>query len=197
MKYPQYPRKIWPQYRNYFQRFYEAENPMIIVGAEALQGDSGDILLAQVQKLAAKLRKSSGTDLIIRIICFREIFQIFLDLESGKLFSILDSRKIFNILHRFAAQVGAMDVGYKVLFYLFLVMDVQAEIYFLANIYFIFQMGTKSIVNSPQKIQLLYLLGADEGTISRKDLAPDAFIIYQGYHLQYFLLFFNCVFFKS
>lgn len=74
MKYPQYPRKIWPQYRNYFQRFYEAENPMIIVGAEALQGDSGDILLAQVQKLAAKLRKSSGTDLIIRIICFREIF---------------------------------------------------------------------------------------------------------------------------
>ena len=30
------------------------------------------------------------------------------------------------------------------------------------------------------KPQVLYLLGADEGTITRSDLAPDAFVIYQG-----------------
>jgi hypothetical protein len=57
-----------------------------------------------------------------------------------------------NILHRVASQVAALDLGYK--------------------------LGVADIRNSPPKV--LYLLGADEGTITRTDLPKDAFIIYQG-----------------
>lgn len=63
-----------------------------------------------------------------------------------------------NILHRVASQVAALDLGYK--------------------------LGVADIRNTPPKV--LYLLGADEGTITRADLPKDAFIIYQGipgYHV--------------
>jgi NADH dehydrogenase (ubiquinone) Fe-S protein 1 len=63
-----------------------------------------------------------------------------------------DGWKVLNILHRVASQVAALDLGYK--------------------------MGVAEIRNSPPKV--LYLLGADEGTITRADLPKDAFIIYQG-----------------
>lgn len=33
-----------------------------------------------------------------------------------------------------------------------------------------------------QKPKVLFLLGADEGAISRSDLPADAFIVYQGHH---------------
>jgi NADH dehydrogenase (ubiquinone) Fe-S protein 1 len=39
-------------------------------------------------------------------------------------------------------------------------------------------MGVAEIRNSPPKV--LYLLGSDEGTITRADLPKDAFIVYQG-----------------
>ncbi|KAJ9584415.1 hypothetical protein L9F63_021235, partial [Diploptera punctata] len=64
------------------------------------------------------------------------------------------SWKVLNLLHRAASQVAALDLGYK--------------------------MGVSDIRNSPPKV--LYLLGADEGTITREDLPGDAFIIYQGHH---------------
>lgn len=47
-----------------------------------------------------------------------------------------------------------------------------------------YKLGVADIRNSPPKV--LYLLGADEGTITRADLPKDAFIIYQGipgYHV--------------
>jgi len=65
-----------------------------------------------------------------------------------------DGWKVLNILHRVASQVAALDLGYK--------------------------LGVADIRNSPPKV--LYLLGADEGTITRADLPKDAFVIYQGHH---------------
>lgn len=62
---------------------------------------------------------------------------------------------MFNVLHRNASQVAALDIGYKA--------------------------GVASIKQSKPK--LLYLLGADDGVVSREDLnASDSFIIYQGHH---------------
>ncbi len=64
------------------------------------------------------------------------------------------SRKVVNILHHNASQVAALDVGYLP--------------------------GLDAIRKSSKPIQLLYLLGADEGGISRRDLDKNAFVIYQG-----------------
>jgi len=60
--------------------------------------------------------------------------------------------KVLNILHKVASQVAALDIGYKT--------------------------GVKNI-GSPQ---LLYMLGADTGIISRSQLPAGAFVIYQGHH---------------
>ncbi|XP_055937287.1 NADH-ubiquinone oxidoreductase 75 kDa subunit, mitochondrial-like [Argiope bruennichi] len=65
-----------------------------------------------------------------------------------------DYWKTLNILHRVAGQVGALDVGYK---------------------------------SNPEEIEklqpkVLFLLGADEGMISRDKLPKDCFIVYQGHH---------------
>lgn len=62
--------------------------------------------------------------------------------------------KVLNILHQVASQVGALDIGYKP--------------------------GVADIRSKPPKV--LFLLGADEGTISRSDLPPDTFVVYQGHH---------------
>jgi len=62
--------------------------------------------------------------------------------------------KVLNVLQNAASQVGALDLGYKP--------------------------GTSSIKSNPPKV--LFLLGADEGTISRCDLPSDCTIIYQGHH---------------
>ncbi|KHN75316.1 NADH-ubiquinone oxidoreductase 75 kDa subunit, mitochondrial [Toxocara canis] len=66
------------------------------------------------------------------------------------------SKKIINILQRSASQVGALDIGYKG--------------------------GVETILKSPKPIKLLYLLGADDGVISRRDLDKDAFVVYQGHN---------------
>ncbi|XP_065338724.1 NADH-ubiquinone oxidoreductase 75 kDa subunit, mitochondrial [Cloeon dipterum] len=62
--------------------------------------------------------------------------------------------KVLNILQRVASQVAALDLGYTP--------------------------GVAKIRANPPKV--LFLLGADEGTITRADLPKDAFIIYQGHH---------------
>uniref|UniRef100_A0A8D8LWD8 NADH-ubiquinone oxidoreductase 75 kDa subunit, mitochondrial n=1 Tax=Cacopsylla melanoneura TaxID=428564 RepID=A0A8D8LWD8_9HEMI len=62
--------------------------------------------------------------------------------------------KVLNILQKAASQVAALDLGYKP--------------------------GTASI--KAKKPKVLFLLGADEGTISRDDVGKDCFIIYQGHH---------------
>ncbi|XP_064489572.1 NADH-ubiquinone oxidoreductase 75 kDa subunit, mitochondrial-like [Ornithodoros turicata] len=62
--------------------------------------------------------------------------------------------KVFNVLHRVASQVAALDVGY--------------------------QAGVADIRKKPPKV--LYVLGADEGAITRSELPKDCFVIYQGHH---------------
>ncbi|OPJ90192.1 NADH-ubiquinone oxidoreductase subunit, mitochondrial [Patagioenas fasciata monilis] len=62
--------------------------------------------------------------------------------------------KVLNILHRVASQVAALDLGFKP--------------------------GVEAIRKNPPKV--LYLLGADSGCITRRDLPKDCFVIYQGHH---------------
>ena len=62
--------------------------------------------------------------------------------------------RIFNILQKVASQVAALDLGYKP--------------------------GVEEIRNANPKI--LYLLNADQETISRHDLPKDCLVIYQGHH---------------
>lgn len=54
-----------------------------------------------------------------------------------------------------ASQVAALDLGYKA--------------------------GVDAIRDNPPK--LLFLLGADEATVTRDDLPKDSFIVYIGEHL--------------
>ncbi|CAD6189697.1 unnamed protein product [Caenorhabditis auriculariae] len=100
-----------------------AKNPMIIVGAEALQGEGGAAVLAKLQQLSTKLSKDKNS-------------------------------KVLNVLQRWAGMTGALDIGYKA--------------------------GTASLRKKP--IKFLYLVGADEGKISRSNLDPQAFVVYQGHH---------------
>ncbi|KAK7073102.1 NADH-ubiquinone oxidoreductase 75 kDa subunit, mitochondrial [Halocaridina rubra] len=62
--------------------------------------------------------------------------------------------RVLNVLHRVASQVAALDLGYAP--------------------------GVASIRNAPPKV--LFLLGADEGAITREDLPKDTVVIYQGHH---------------
>lgn len=61
---------------------------------------------------------------------------------------------MLNVLHRVASQVAALDIGY--------------------------QAGVSSVLET--KPDVIYLLGADAGAVSRDDLPPNAFVIYQGHH---------------
>ncbi|XP_077979343.1 NADH-ubiquinone oxidoreductase 75 kDa subunit, mitochondrial-like [Glandiceps talaboti] len=65
-----------------------------------------------------------------------------------------DGWRVLNVLHRVASQVAALDLGYKA--------------------------GVEEIRNNPPRV--LFLLGADEGTITRADLPDDCYVVYQGHH---------------
>jgi len=62
--------------------------------------------------------------------------------------------RVLNVLHKVASQVAALDIGYKA--------------------------GPAAI--KAEKPEVLFLLGADAGSISRSDLPEDCFVIYQGHH---------------
>jgi len=105
----------------------KAKNPMIVVGSGALQRADNSALFSLTSRLAQKVREQSGAPADWRV---------------------------FNVLHRAASQVGALDIGYKA--------------------------GVEAV--RAQKPKVLYMLGADEGNLSRSDLPKDAFVIYQGHH---------------
>ncbi|XP_014770963.1 NADH-ubiquinone oxidoreductase 75 kDa subunit, mitochondrial [Octopus bimaculoides] len=65
-----------------------------------------------------------------------------------------DDWRVLNILHRVASQVAALDIGYK------------------AGVSYIRE----------KKPKVLFMLGADEGSITRADLPSDCVVIYQGHH---------------
>lgn len=104
-----------------------AKKPMIVIGSGALQRADNSALLSLTSRLAQKVREQSGCPADWRV---------------------------FNVLHRAASQVAALDIGYKA--------------------------GVSSI--KQQKPKLLYLLGADDGLVDRADLDKDALIVYQGHH---------------
>merc|ERR1719471_2173617 len=68
------------------------------------------------------------------------------------IYSVPAEWKVLNVLHRVASQVAALDVGY--------------------------QAGVTSLLEA--KPDVVYLLGADAGAISREDLPPNAFVILPG-----------------
>ncbi len=62
--------------------------------------------------------------------------------------------RVLNVLHRVASQVAALDLGYTP--------------------------GAADLRSS--KPEVLFMLGADAGAVTKQDLAKDAFVIYQGHH---------------
>uniref|UniRef100_A0A914M1Y1 NADH-ubiquinone oxidoreductase 75 kDa subunit, mitochondrial n=2 Tax=Meloidogyne incognita group TaxID=654580 RepID=A0A914M1Y1_MELIC len=114
------------------KKLLAAQNPLIIVGSQALEGNGTDMLHCKLQQLA----------------------QI---IQNKLLERKIDSPpKILNVLHGNASQVASFDLGYKP-FNLF-----------------------DSKLN--KSIKLLYLFGADDKQISKKDFHEDVFVIYQGHH---------------
>ncbi|XP_060944225.1 NADH-ubiquinone oxidoreductase 75 kDa subunit, mitochondrial-like [Limanda limanda] len=109
------------------QALAEAKHPVVVIGSSCLQREDGAAIMAAVSTIAQNARVSSGVE---------------------------ETWKVLNVLHRFASQVAALDLGYKP--------------------------GVETIRKNPPKV--LFLLGADAGCITRQDLPKDSFIIYQGHH---------------
>ena len=107
-----------------------AKNPMLIIGQDALIGENGNSIFI----LAAKIAEKFGM--------------------------LRNDWNGFNVLHKAAARVGALDVGFVP----------NSNTNLISN-----------IVNgiSSGEIEVLYLLGADEVEISPSE---SSFIIYQGHH---------------
>ncbi|CAF2870643.1 unnamed protein product [Rotaria sp. Silwood2] len=105
-----------------------AKRPLVILGSAMFERPDATSIYASAAQLSEKLRDVSAKE----------------DKEW----------RVFNVLHRYASQVAALDLGYKPDF--------------------------KSIIDL--KPSLLYLFGADEGLIKREDLPKDCYIIYQGHH---------------
>ena len=106
----------------------KSKRPIIVLGSTTLQRNDNGALLSTVSRLAEKVRTQSG---------------------------LQPDWRVFNILHRWASQVAALDIGYKT--------------------------GVESI--KTQKPKVLYMLGADEELVSRSDLnQSESFIVYQGHH---------------
>uniref|UniRef100_A0A915DKI6 NADH-ubiquinone oxidoreductase 75 kDa subunit, mitochondrial n=1 Tax=Ditylenchus dipsaci TaxID=166011 RepID=A0A915DKI6_9BILA len=117
--------KILAGKTQFSKKLMSAKNPLIVVGARALQGDEGLQVLSKLQQLAAQLRSSGALT------------------------------KVLNVLHPSAGTVAAFDLGYK---------------------------PCNEFTPHKKSIRFLYLLGADERELARKDFASDVFIVYQGHH---------------
>ncbi|CAF4211186.1 unnamed protein product, partial [Rotaria magnacalcarata] len=105
-----------------------AKRPLVILGSAMFERPDATSVYASAAQLSEKLR-----DVAVKA-----------DKEW----------RVFSVLHRYASQVAALDLGYKP--------------------------DVKSIIDL--KPSLLYLFGADEGLIKRQDLPKDCYIIYQGHH---------------
>ncbi|CAF0992824.1 unnamed protein product [Rotaria magnacalcarata] len=105
-----------------------AKRPLVILGSAMFERPDAASVYASAAQLSEKLR-----DVAVKA-----------DKEW----------RVFSVLHRYASQVAALDLGYKP--------------------------DVKSIIDL--KPSLLYLFGADEGLIKRQDLPKDCYIIYQGHH---------------
>lgn len=114
--------KIKDKSHPFYKKLSSAKKPLIIIGSDQLERKDGGSILATVQ-------------------------QIVKDLPSKD-----PEWKVFNVLHRVASQVAALDLGYTP--------------------------GVSAVREMQPKV--LFLLGADEGAITREDLPKDCFVIYLG-----------------
>lgn len=105
-----------------------AKRPLVILGSAMFERSDATSIYANTAQLSEKLRVVSAKE--------------------------YQEWRVFNVLHRYASQVAALDLGYKP--------------------------DVKTIID--MKPNLLYLFGADEGLIKREDLPSDCYIIYQGHH---------------
>uniref|UniRef100_A0A3Q1JZ15 NADH-ubiquinone oxidoreductase 75 kDa subunit, mitochondrial n=1 Tax=Anabas testudineus TaxID=64144 RepID=A0A3Q1JZ15_ANATE len=104
----------------------KAKHPVVVVGSSCLQRQDGAAIMAALSTITQNV------------------------LSGG----VEKTWKVFNVLHRVASQVAALDLGYKP--------------------------GVEAIRKNPPKV--LFLLGADAGCITRQELTKDSIIIYQGHH---------------
>ncbi|CAH8483012.1 unnamed protein product [Schistosoma intercalatum] len=107
------------------KRLNSSSHPIIILGSECLQRKDAAAIHNAVRRISANLKETKKLDY-----------------------------QVFNVLHRYASQVAALDLGYT------------------SNVEIIKQ-------NKPK---ILFLLGADRNLITRQYLAPDSFIVYIGHH---------------
>ena len=105
------------------QRLAAAKNPLVVVGSECLQRPDGAALHAAAQQLACHFSSSSA-----------------------------EGARRFNVLHRYASQVAALDLGYTP--------------------------GLGGLRAAKPKVVIL--LGADQGQLTRADLPEDCMVIYIG-----------------
>uniref|UniRef100_A0A1I8J2W1 NADH-ubiquinone oxidoreductase 75 kDa subunit, mitochondrial n=1 Tax=Macrostomum lignano TaxID=282301 RepID=A0A1I8J2W1_9PLAT len=108
-----------------------AKRPLVLLGSEALCRPDGRALHSAALQLSELLRQKMKAA----------------NPEEA-------DWRVFNLLHRVASQVAALDLGYRA--------------------------GPESI--RAAKPRLLFLLGADAGLIKRTDLASDAYVVYIGSH---------------
>ncbi|WP_037351752.1 NADH-quinone oxidoreductase subunit NuoG [Anaplasma marginale] len=128
-------RDIYDGHHEFCGALQASKRPMIVLGQDALVSDVG----GEVLELAARIA---------------EKFNMVRDDWNG-----------FNVLHRAAARVGGLDIG-------FLPKDPN-------------KVGVREILHkaSSGDFQMLYLLGADEIDLGPvKDANPALFVVYQGHH---------------
>lgn len=107
------------------EKLAKAKNPMIILGSEMFDRTDASGIHTCVSTIAQNLREERT-----------------------------DDWRIFNVLHKHAGQVAALDLGYK--------------------------SGVEAIKKA--KPSLLFLLGADEGVITRENIPEDCCVVYIGTH---------------
>ncbi|CAI2725582.1 unnamed protein product [Schistosoma spindalis] len=107
------------------KRLNSSSHPIIILGSECLQRKDAAAIHNAVRRISANLKETKKLDY-----------------------------QVFNVLHRYASQVAALDLGYT--------SDIE--------------------IIKQNKPKILFLLGADRNLITRQYLAPDSFIVYIGHH---------------
>ncbi len=110
---------------------------------------------------AQRLASAKNPAIIVGSECLQgaggaEVFKLVQKLSSDvrAKSSCPDDWRVLNVLHRVASQVAALDLGYRA--------------------------GVAEVREA--KPEVLFLLGADAGAITRADLPKDCFVVYQGHH---------------
>ncbi|XP_063721707.1 NADH-ubiquinone oxidoreductase 75 kDa subunit, mitochondrial-like [Symsagittifera roscoffensis] len=113
----------------YAKRLQNAKKPLVVLGSGLFERKDSDYIM----KLATQL-------------CLK-----YTPKDSGH------SWKVFNVLHRVASQVAALDLGYKP--------------------------GVDAIVEGKvSKPRVLFLLGADKNIVNRSHLHKNCTVVYLGHH---------------